>query len=303
MLFRSFEAGPVTAILSLTARCPHRCPYCYVRQPPADTPEPSVALLARTVKDLADLGVRTFHLSGGEPALRSGDIAELLTQCRGRDLRFWLLTTGAGLTPERLRTLAAAGLDGVMIGLDHEDPAVTDGIKGTANAHATALRALGDARRVGLLAAVNAVISRPLLEQAAFFRFIDALGGHGAAFVNCYAPRPQGAELPPGLEPFTVEEHLRLHRLARRMSVGAGRGPLVYTPDVWEALRGCQGGRSFLYVDPAGDVRRCPFLSQSYGRIQDGDLAAILARLRADPDPETCAGHRLLSAALRRERP
>jgi len=297
-----FEKGPVTAILSLTARCPHRCPYCYVRRPGPDAPEPSVALLARTVEGLAALGVRTIHLSGGEPALRCDDVAGLLARCRGLGLRFWMLTTGAGLSPERLRTLAAAGLDGVMIGLDHDDPAVADGLKGTREAHATALRALGDARRAGLLAAVNTVVSRSLLDGDAFLRFIDFLGGHGATFVNCYAPRPQGAELPSGLAPFTVEEHLRLHRLARRLSAGSGPRPLVYTPDVWEALRGCQGGRSFLYVDPAGDVRRCPFLGRSYGRIQDGDLAGILARMRADPEPETCAGHLLLAGALRRGR-
>ena len=164
------------------------------------------------------------------------------------------------------------------------------------------MRAISDARRAGLLVAVNTVVARPLLEEAAFLRFLDDLAGHGASFVNCYPPRAQAVPLPDELAPFTVEEHLRLHRLTRRVNLSSRPLPLAYTPDVWEAFRGCQGGRSFLYVDPAGDVRRCPFLSRSYGRIQDGDLAGILTAMRADPAPEVCAGHRLLTDALRPDR-
>lgn len=297
-----YPRGPVTAILSLTARCPHHCPYCYVRPPGDGQDEPSVDLLASTVEGLFALGVRTFHLSGGEPALRCEDVLELVGRFQGRPLHFWLLTTGVGLDGGRLRALAGAGLSGLMVGLDADDASPAGRIKKTPGAHAAAVRALSGAREVGLLVAVNTVMTRPLLEETAFLRFLDELGHHGASFVNCYPPRTQGVLRPEELEPFTVEDQLRLHHLARRVNLSSRPRPLVYTPDVWEAYRGCQGGRSFLYVDPAGEVRRCPFLARSYGRIQDGDVAGILAAMRADPDPEVCDGHRQLVAALRARR-
>jgi len=297
-----YPRGPVTSILSLTARCPHRCPYCYVRQPPAGLEEPSVDLLASTVEALAALGVRTFHLSGGEPALRCPDVLDLVSRFQGRDLHFWMLTSGAGLTADALRDLAGAGLSGLMVGMDAENDSPADRIKRTPGARATAVRALSGAREAGLLTAVNTVMTRSLLDETAFFAYLDELGRLGVRFVNCYPPRTQGVLRPEELEPFTVEDQLRLHRLARRVNLSTRPRPLVYTPDVWEAHRGCQGGRSFLYVDPAGEVRRCPFLARSYGRIQDGDVAGVLAAMRADPEPEVCAGHRMLVDALRARR-
>jgi len=289
---------PVTAIISLTGRCPHHCAYCYVDAALREAPEPSVDLLADTVTELAGLGVFTFHLSGGEPALRSDDVLTLLGRIRRTGLRFWMLSTGTGLDFDRLSALARAGLSGVMISLDSPDLAHVNRLKGSEHAFDAAVAAMRDARRAGLLVAVNAVMSRPLLGEAAFFRFIETVGGHGASFVNCYAPRRQTEPLPEELMPFSLDEYRRLDRLTRRCNASGAGLPLAFTPDLWEAVRGCQGGAGFLYIDPAGQVRRCPFLSRSYGNIRDGSLALILDRMLADPHREVCEGNRLLTEAL-----
>ncbi len=289
---------PVTAIISLTGRCPHHCAYCYVDAALREAPEPSVDLLADTITELVGLGVYTFHLSGGEPALRSGDVLTLLGRVRRSGLRFWMLSTGTGLDFERLSALARAGLSGVMISLDSHDLVHVNRLKGRDDAFNTAVAAMRDARRAGLLVAVNAVIGRPLLGEAAFLRFMETVGGLGASFVNCYAPRRQSAPLPPELKPFSIAEYRLLDRLTRRCNASGAGLPLAFTPDLWEAVRGCQGGAGFLYIDPAGQVRRCPFLSRSYGNIRDGSLALMLDRMQADPDREVCEGNRILTEAL-----
>jgi MoaA/NifB/PqqE/SkfB family radical SAM enzyme len=291
-------AAPVTAIVSITGRCPHRCPYCYVDAARRAAPEPTVDLLEATIEGLAAAGVFTFHLSGGEPALRADELVVLLRRCARHDRHFWLLTTGTGLKAGQLGRLAGAGLAGVMVSMDSDDLAHVNHVKGSDDAWTDAASALRQAREAGLLVAVNAVMGRPLLGEGAFFGFMETLGGLGASFVNCYAPRVQGQTLPPELAPFSVEEHRTLDRLCRLCNASTALLPLAYTPDLWEAVRGCQGGRSFLYVDPAGDVRRCPFLQRVYGNIRDGEMFRIIDKMQNDPDRETCEGHRMLTAAL-----
>ena len=290
---------PVTAIVSLTGRCPHHCAYCYVDPVTREAEEPPVDLLTETVLALAELGVFTFHFSGGEPALRTEDLVDLLRRVGHPDLCFWMLTTGSGLDAAKLDHLAHAGLTGVMISLDSHDLTHVNRLKGSPDAFHTAAQTMRGARQAGLLVAVNAVMNRLLLREEAFSKFIDTAGELGASFVNCYAPRPQAEALPPELAPFTVDEYRQLDRLTRRCNASGRHRPLAYTPDLWEAIRGCQGGRGFLYIDPAGEVRRCPFLRKSYGNIREGRLGAILARMQADPAPEVCAGNRMLTDALR----
>lgn len=293
------HSAPVTAILSITGRCPHHCPYCYVDAARREAVEPTVDLLEATIAELATAGVFTFHFSGGEPALRTDDLVALLGRCVRPGRHFWMLTTGTGLEAGHLARLAGAGLSGVMVSMDSHDLAHVNRVKGGDDAWSTAARTMREARKAGLLVAVNAVIGRPLLEEAAFFGFIETVGGLGASFVNCYAPRVQDQSLPPELAPFSVAEHRALDRLCRRCNASSDPGPLAYTPDLWEAIRGCQGGRSFLYVDPAGEVRRCPFLQRAYGNIREGNIAKIIDKMQQDPDAEVCAGHRMLTEALR----
>ncbi|MBU1243590.1 radical SAM protein [Myxococcota bacterium] len=290
--------APVTAIVSITGRCPHHCPYCYVDAARREAVEPTVDLLESTIAGLATAGVFTFHFSGGEPALRADDLVALLGRCVRPERHFWMLTTGTGLEAGHLARLAGAGLSGVMVSMDSHDLAHVNRVKGGDTAWDTAACTMRQAREAGLLVAVNAVIGRPLLEEAAFYGFIETVGGLGASFVNCYAPRVQDQSLPPELAPFSIAEHRTLDRLCHRCNASSVPGPLAYTPDLWEAVRGCQGGRSFLYVDPAGDVRRCPFLQRAYGNIRDGNIANIIDKMQQDPDAEVCAGHRMLTEAL-----
>lgn len=291
--------APVTAIVSLTGRCPHHCPYCYVDAAKRESAEPSVDLLEAAITALAAAGVFTFHFSGGEPALRADDLVTLLDRCVRPELNFWMLTTGSGLAVGHLARLAEAGLTGVMVSMDSDDLTHVNRVKGGDNAFDTAARTMHDAREAGLLVAVNAVIGRPLLAEAAFFDFIDTVGRLGASFVNCYAPRLQSEALPPELLPFTVAEYRTLDRLTRHCNASAHPRPLAFTPDLWEAVHGCQGGRSFLYIDPAGDVRRCPFLRRAYGNIRDGNMSIIIDKMQKDPNAEVCAGHRMLTDAVR----
>src|SRR5262245_66549562 len=108
---------PLGLLAELTHRCPLGCPYCSnplaldSRYDELDT-----ATWARVFKEAAALGVLQVHLSGGEPASRR-DIVEIMAAARTAGLYVNLITSGVGVTAERLAQLAQAGLDHVQVSI------------------------------------------------------------------------------------------------------------------------------------------------------------------------------------------
>src|SRR4051812_30864565 len=100
---------PLGLLAELTHRCPLGCPYCSnplaleARDDELDT-----QTWARVFAEAAELGVLQVHLSGGEPAARR-DLAEITAGAHGAGLYTNLITSGVGLTDERLGALAQAG--------------------------------------------------------------------------------------------------------------------------------------------------------------------------------------------------
>jgi MoaA/NifB/PqqE/SkfB family radical SAM enzyme len=280
----ALEAGtpaPLSlAMVCVTPRCIHRCAYCYNAQDHGETELLSLEILVRTVRDLAAAGVRNVFLSGGEPMLRARDLPLLLAACRDPHLGLWLVSTGYGMTPDRMSELRAAGLRGVMISLDGQDAAAHDRVKGRPGAFAEAVAALGACRDAGLVVGVNCLIGPALLERAALEDFVRWAGGRGAHFVSLNTPHPVAGD--DSLRPLPVADLLAVERLAaatRRGSAWRGQ-PLAYSPDAWEALRGCVGGQEFVYVSPRGELMACPFLRDGVGRVQDTPVADLLRVVR-----------------------
>src|SRR3954449_10410186 len=93
---------PLGLLAELTHRCPLGCPYC--SNPLAlegRTDELDTATWVRVFGEAAALGVLQVHLSGGEPAARR-DLAEITAAAHGAGLYTNLITSGVGLTAERL---------------------------------------------------------------------------------------------------------------------------------------------------------------------------------------------------------
>ena len=122
--------SPLGMLAELTHRCPLGCPYCsnpLALDPRSD--ELDTATWARVFREAAGLGVLQIHLSGGEPAARR-DLLEITAAARAANLYANLITSGVGLTPQRLAALADAGLDHVQISIQDSDKASADHIAG-----------------------------------------------------------------------------------------------------------------------------------------------------------------------------
>ncbi|WP_317932739.1 pyrroloquinoline quinone biosynthesis protein PqqE [Halioxenophilus sp. WMMB6] len=106
---------PLWLLAELTYRCPLQCPYC---SNPVDFAKHKAELTTdewlRVLAEGRALGAAQLGFSGGEPLLRK-DLETLVAE--GRRLGYYtnLITSGMGLTRERVASLKQAGLDHIQL--------------------------------------------------------------------------------------------------------------------------------------------------------------------------------------------
>jgi PqqA peptide cyclase len=160
------HAAPVALLAELTHRCPLGCPYC--SNPVALDPrgdELDTGVWSRVFSQAAALGVLHAHLSGGEPAARH-DLAEIVAHGAKAGLYTNLITSGIGLTEDRVNELARAGLDHVQLSIQDSDPPSADRIAGYKGAFTRKQAVAEWITRAGLPLTVNAVIHRANILRA-----------------------------------------------------------------------------------------------------------------------------------------
>ena len=156
--------APLLVKIKLTWRCNLRCVMCNIwRQQRHELL--SLDRLRALADELADLGTRKVHLSGGETLLRP-DLFDLVAYLSDKGMRVNLTTNGTLLTPERAERLVEAGVRGVSISVDSPDRKVHDRIRGVAGAWKRtvrgirALRRVVDRHRAKVRLRINTVITR-----------------------------------------------------------------------------------------------------------------------------------------------
>jgi PqqA peptide cyclase len=252
---------PAGMLAELTHRCPLACPYC--SNPLALDPKASeldTATWIRVMQEAAALGVLHVHLSGGEPAARL-DLPEITRAAHEAGLYTNLITSGIGVTPQKLDTLKDAGLDHIQISMQDVDEASADRIAGYQGAFKRK-RALADeviAR--GFPLTINAVIHRAnigniaaLVEMALAMQAgrveIAHAQYYGWALKNRAALMPSREQVDGAV---AEVERLRI----------AHRGQIVIdaiVPDYYARFpKPCMGGwgRRSLNVTPSGRVLPC----------------------------------------------
>ena len=160
------EARPYTPLhvkIKVTWRCNLHCKMCNAWRQGRHR-ELSTARLQSLIDELADLGCRKVHLSGGEVLTRS-DLPGLVALLAGKGMRVNLTTNGTLLTRDLALRLLESGLRGISLSIDAPDPHVHDKIRGRGAWKRTlrGLQALCWARdrlEARLRIRVNTVVSR-----------------------------------------------------------------------------------------------------------------------------------------------
>ena len=252
---------PLGLLAELTHRCPLGCPYCSNpleldrRETELDT-----STWGRVFHEAAALGVLQVHLSGGEPASRR-DLVEITAAAHEAGLYCNLITSGIGITPQRLAALAEAGLDHVQISIQDSMAQSADHIAGYDGAFARKLALAHEVVRIKLPLTVNAVVHRANIDRIG--EMVDLALGlgagrveiahvqyHGWALANRSALMPTRAQVERATD--LVEELRNRHR--GRIVIDA------VVPDYHARYpKPCAGGwaRRSLNVTPAGKVLPC----------------------------------------------
>ncbi|WP_139558637.1 pyrroloquinoline quinone biosynthesis protein PqqE [Methylotetracoccus oryzae] len=123
--------NPRWLLAELTYRCPLQCPYC---SNPVDFAQHLDELgtedWLRVLSEARAMGAVQLGLSGGEPLTRP-DLAILVRHARQLGYYSNLITSGQGLTEERIVELREAGLDHIQISIQSPEKTLNDQLAGT----------------------------------------------------------------------------------------------------------------------------------------------------------------------------
>ncbi|MER5210255.1 pyrroloquinoline quinone biosynthesis protein PqqE [Streptomyces sp. NPDC002838] len=254
-------APPWALLAELTHGCPLHCAYC---SNPVDLIRRSAELRtdewADVMRQAGELGVVHTHLSGGEPLLRR-DLPEIVGAADAAGVYTQLVTSGVGLTRERLTGLTDRGLRSVQLSVQHAEPAASDRIAGH-RSFAAKRKAAALVREAGLPLGLNAVLHRDNLD--ALDALLDLALDWGAERIELANTQFYGwallnrDRLLPGREQVDRARAVveaRRERLAGRMDV------VWVVPDHVDGVaKPCMGGWGAvsLTVAPDGTVLPCP---------------------------------------------
>lgn len=248
-------------LAELTHRCPLQCPYCsnplelHRRSAELDT-----STWLRVLDEAAHLGVVQLHLSGGEPTARK-DIVEIIAKCAETGLYSNLITSGIGVTQQRLEAMTDAGLDHVQLSIQDTVADTNDLIGGLKGSLQQKLAFAGMVTELGLPLTLNAVIHRRnIIHIEDFVRLAMALSAKRVEIAHAqyygWALKNRAALMPSREETMTAVA--TVDRLRKEL-----KGKIVIdavVPDYYARYpKPCMGGwgRQSLNVSPSGHVLPC----------------------------------------------
>ena len=253
-------SNPLALIAEITHRCPLHCVYCSnPLELTSRQEELATADWLRVFREAAALGVLHLHLTGGEPLARP-DLVEMIEGARKSHLYTNLITSGIGLSRERLAQLVEAGLDHIQLSFQDSTEGPANWIAG-AKAHAHKIELSRAIRWHKIAFTVNLVIHRQNIDHLEeMIAFIEQLAPermeiahtqyYGWALQNRAALLPTRAQLEKAVEAVAAAEK----RLAGRIRVDS------VVPDYYGRFpKACMGGwgRRLMLINPAGKALPC----------------------------------------------
>ncbi len=265
--------------MSTTNCCPYSCPFCSTnarRVTKTDLPE---ELIKQTITDVEATGVPMIILHGGEPMYRYDRFIRLVKHVN-QDTCLWMFTTGYGVTDDRAAELKDSGLFGVWISLDHFNPDVHNGFRGSPNAFDNACNAVSAFRKAGVYTCLSLVPPDDLLEPENFKKYYEFAKQLGVAEIRVMEKKPSGREA--------------CHGVLAHSPVLANLQKTLYSdPDytdhppisglsTWlekDQALGCQCRFEYLFITSAGDVQPCEVSEVTFGNVKDEPFPVIYNRI------------------------
>ncbi|KAF1022547.1 MAG: putative mycofactocin radical SAM maturase MftC [Paracidovorax wautersii] len=270
---------PLWLLAELTYRCPLHCVFCYNPLGYANVrDELDTGEWVDVLRQARALGAAQLGFSGGEPLLRE-DLEELVAEARRLGFYTNLITSGVGLTEQRIGALKAAGLDHIQLSFQDSTREMNDFLSNT-KTFALKQRVAELIKRHDYPMVMNCVLHRYNLPHIA--QIIDMALAMGAEYLELANTQYYGwalknrAQLMPTLEQLRQAEAVVNDYRAR---IGNRCRLLFVVPDYHEDRpKACMSGWGsiFLGVAPDGAALPChnarelilpPFHGHPYKRL------------------------------------
>ena len=253
-------ANPLALIAEITHRCPLHCVYCSnPLELSAANSELKTEDWQRVFAEAAKMGILHLHLTGGEPLART-DLEELVASAHQARLYTNLITSGMGLSRQRLARLVQAGLDHIQLSFQDSQPDRADWIAGT-KSHAHKVELAGWIREHRIAFTANLVVHRQNLDHLEeMIAFIEQLNPerveiahtqyYGWALENRAALMPTAAQL---------EKALAVVAAAAARLKGSVRIDSVVPDYHAQFPKACMGGwgQRLMLINPKGEALPC----------------------------------------------
>jgi PqqA peptide cyclase len=272
---------PLGMLAELTHRCPLHCPYCsnpielVTRANEMTTPQ-----WLSVISQARELGVLQVHMSGGEPLARN-DLPVLVEHASDLGCYVNLVTSGLGLTEERLTDLADRGLAHVQLSVQGADAEMADKIAGV-KAHHHKMAAARVVKKLDMPLTVNVVLHRANHHQIGdLIALAEEMAADRLELANTqyygWGLRNRDALMPTAAQLTVAEPVVRaaVERLRDKMLI------VYVVADYYEPYpKPCMygWGSRQLTVAPNGDVLPCPAATA----ISTLELDNVLSRPLAD---------------------
>jgi len=160
---------PLYAKIKVNYGCNLKCEMCNhwreTREPPV-----SIDRFKEVIAELAELGCKKLHISGGEPMLRP-QIPDLIEHATGLGIRVTMTTNGTLIDKIKAKRLVEAGLRGVNVSIDSPIRKMHEKIRGVEGSFKQTTRAVAlfnkYAHKGKIAVRINTVIGRSNYETLA----------------------------------------------------------------------------------------------------------------------------------------
>jgi len=276
---------PYSTYFAVTDKCPYNCPHCsYGLHKKGSLPTEQALNVIAQIKSL---GTVTIGFTGGEPLLRE-DIVELVGSVSD-EVATIMFTTGHRLNKELARRLMDADLDCIMIGIESDDPAEHDKVRGGAGSFDEAVKAISISLEAGLYTAISTVGTKEKIQNGQIQKLARLAQSHNVHEFRVLEPIPTGSSYNQKDQVLSEDESKELadfHKQWNRKNRGPAISGFSYLES--EEMFGCGAGFHHLFIDAIGNVCPCDLTPLAFGNVLDEPLEKIWLKMGHMFDSPRC---------------
>jgi MoaA/NifB/PqqE/SkfB family radical SAM enzyme len=272
----------INAYVAITKKCSLQCEHCYEWENLNKKEVLSSEQLKTIVAKIQERGVSQIHFSGGEPLLKVDLLVDILNGAK-KETDFWVLTSGLKLTYDNAKKLKLAGLNGVMISLDHFDPEKHNLFRGFKDAYYWVEKGVQNAIDNQLVVALSLCTSKDFTTLDNLMAYANLAKKLGVSFIQILEPKAvghyYGKEVSLSSDQISLLENFYMEM---NYNPKYKNYPLISYHGYYQRRQGCYaaGNRSF-YVDTDGDINACPFCQTKTGNVLDANFDQSIIELQS----------------------